>query len=496
MKIKAFKSVKVEEITKKKPKNKVKPVKNYEKPQEGLFVKLAKPVEDDDNPKKFTRSTLKTKNNTIKAAKNSFSDDITKIDADADIKANVESDIILQALKVLRKLAQISDKKRNVLFDEAKPIALQIECIKIPDCVSRKLRFTLPHWLVTDTSEVCLFVADLKKGSRRDHEPTIHHYEDFLKEKGISCIKTVIPMRQVRVEYDQMEMKRRLLTQYDFFLADARISGLLAHKLGVTFSRKNQMPTPIKIDSANLKDTIEKALHKSVMKLHGTGHTYSLHVANGKHSDEEACENIQAVLLQLAKQFPGFWENIRAVHVKHPLSMAIPIYMTLKNKNTVEKTVIQPLLPATEMVEDELTTILGAKVKVYPGGRVKVRVDKSELDEESDQPQQPKSKKNRNKKSAKTEDVAVSQPKKRKTSNNSESIELAETPKCELNGNSFNSTLSEEAESQISNEDEESDDESNIDVSVNDDEVNEESDGTEDIEDSDEEDDDDESASE
>lgn len=137
MKSKPF-SVKVEKVAKKNSS------KNKVKPHEGLFVKLVKPVENDDNPIKLTRSTLKIKKSTSKTAKSSCSDNKTKMDSNAEIKSNVESDVVLKALKVLRKLAQISDKKRNVLFDEAKPVALQIECIKIPDCVSRKLRLYVP----------------------------------------------------------------------------------------------------------------------------------------------------------------------------------------------------------------------------------------------------------------------------------------------------------------------------------------------------------------
>lgn len=142
-------------------------------------------------------------------------------------------------------------------------------------------------------------------------------------------IKSIIPMRQVRVEYDQLEMKRRLLTQYDFFLADGRISGLLAHKLGTTFYKKKQLPTPLNMESKDLNETIKSALHKTVMNLHGTGHTYALNVANGNHSAQEACENVHSVLLQLVNQFPGGWNNIRSLHLKHPLSMAIPIYVSL-----------------------------------------------------------------------------------------------------------------------------------------------------------------------
>lgn len=142
-------------------------------------------------------------------------------------------------------------------------------------------------------------------------------------------IKTIIPVRQLRVEYDQIEMKSRLLTQYDFFLTDARVSGLLAHKLGAVFFKKNQLPTPIRMDAADLKQEIDKALHKTVMRLHGEGTTSSLRVGNGKQTPKQICENIQAVVLQVAEKFPGGWNNVRSIHVKTPRSLAIPVYLTL-----------------------------------------------------------------------------------------------------------------------------------------------------------------------
>lgn len=138
-----------------------------------------------------------------------------------------------------------------------------------------------------------------------------------------------MPVRQLRVDFDQMEMKRRLLTQYDFFLADARVSGLLAHKLGMTFFRKNQMPTPVRIHEGNVKQSIEKALHKTTMKLHCAGNTYAMRVAHGAHSEKEACQNVQAVLSQLDRQLPGGWDNVHSIYLKNPLSLAIPLYVTL-----------------------------------------------------------------------------------------------------------------------------------------------------------------------
>lgn len=135
--------------------------------------------------------------------------------------------------------------------------------------------------------------------------------------------------RQVKVEYSQAEMKRRLLTQYEFFLADGKISKMLSQKLGRKFFIKNQLPIPVNMNKDDLKGEIDRALHKTPLPIHGNGTTFTLRVANMQHSDKQVIENVQAILTQVAEQFPGGWKNIRSVHLKAPLSMAIPIYVTL-----------------------------------------------------------------------------------------------------------------------------------------------------------------------
>jgi hypothetical protein len=50
----------------------------------------------------------------------------------------------------------------------------------------------LPHPLIDESSNVCLFVPDLKKGSHEDHEPTIEHYKNFLEKNNVIGISQVI----------------------------------------------------------------------------------------------------------------------------------------------------------------------------------------------------------------------------------------------------------------------------------------------------------------
>ena len=48
----------------------------------------------------------------------------------------------------------------------------------------------LPHSIHYETREVCLFVKDLDK-TDREYEKTVQHYQDLLRQNGITCISKV-----------------------------------------------------------------------------------------------------------------------------------------------------------------------------------------------------------------------------------------------------------------------------------------------------------------
>ena len=50
----------------------------------------------------------------------------------------------------------------------------------------------LPHPLIDKSSDVCLFVPDLKRGKNEDHEPTVEHYKELLEKNNITAISQVI----------------------------------------------------------------------------------------------------------------------------------------------------------------------------------------------------------------------------------------------------------------------------------------------------------------
>jgi ribosome biogenesis protein UTP30 len=98
----------------------------------------------------------------------------------------------------------------------------------------------LPHCPLPDPYEVCLFVKDLQKGIKADHEPTLQHFQALLKEHGVANIAQVIPLRELKVEYKQYESKAKLCHRFDRFLADERIVRFLPPFLGKAFYKRKR----------------------------------------------------------------------------------------------------------------------------------------------------------------------------------------------------------------------------------------------------------------
>lgn len=183
--------------------------------------------------------------------------------------------------------------------------------------------------MISSTDDIAIFVKDLKKGRKRDPEITVRHYEDIFQKHGITQIKAIIPINQVKTEYRQFEMRRRLFNSHDYFLVDGRISGHIAHLLGKQFREKRKLPTSVHMGKKNLKEVIDNALRKTCIQIHGHGDSSIIQIGTCSMKVEDIADNILAVIEDLSKNFPGGWENIRSLRIKTPLSLAIPIYISL-----------------------------------------------------------------------------------------------------------------------------------------------------------------------
>lgn len=251
------------------------------------------------------------------------------VSATLEEKYHIQVDTVISAFNGVVKLLDLHLKKTNELFDDEQPVFLQITCIKIPVCPERILRIPLKHSLLTDSSDICLIVPDVRGIPIKEYERVVEHYEQNLHSKNVKNIKTIMPYHQLKYEYGQFELKRRLVELYDVFLVDGKISGYVVHQLGKIFYDKRKLPVPIRLQVPNLKESIDKALHKTALPLHGKGDTYVVQVGHSKMDVVKIVENVYAVIESLEKEFPGGWENIRALYLKGTKTESVPIYFTL-----------------------------------------------------------------------------------------------------------------------------------------------------------------------
>ncbi|XP_012934714.1 ribosomal L1 domain-containing protein 1 [Aplysia californica] len=274
------------------------------------------------------------------------------------------------AVGTLVQLAKKLEKKS--LVDEVNQVQMQICLKKIPPR-EKIVKLKLPHSLRHENMEVCLFVKDLDREDR-DYEPTVRHFQEMLKKHGVSCVAEIIPLKSLKTEYKPYEAKRNLSNAYDVFLADARVVRLLPTYLGKHFYGKRKTPIQVNLQAKRLKEEIDAALDNSRCVISNRGASSLAIVANLEMGKAEVTDNVISSVGQLSQAVPGGWNNIKQLSVKTPLSTSIPIYLAAGGPQEVT---IPKENADKEVVEaEEISTLLGAKVKVYPSGDVEVIKDR------------------------------------------------------------------------------------------------------------------------
>uniref|UniRef100_A0A2S2QGF6 Ribosomal L1 domain-containing protein 1 n=1 Tax=Sipha flava TaxID=143950 RepID=A0A2S2QGF6_9HEMI len=263
-----------------------------------------------------------------------------------------------------------STQSKTELWDEPTPIHLVITAVKMGVGPKRVLRIALPNSLITDTTDICLIVPDLIRGRNVDHEKTYHHYKDLLAQKGIKNIKTILPARQIRVEYNEYEARRNLCHSHDVFLIDQKISAFMVKKLGKEFYIKRKFPITVKLNKKHLKEELESKLHKTSFFLDYKGTTKTVQVGHMQQTPKQVAQNIIAVFKYLEYNYPGGLKNIRTLLIKTPTSESLPIYYSMISRNEVKGPYSKSqLFSKAKEVEGEL---FGKRVLVKPNGDVTV----------------------------------------------------------------------------------------------------------------------------
>lgn len=321
----------------------------------------------------LNKNYLRTKNE----EKKETSDSITKITKKKKTKyimpsKSITNELVEQCLLVLEQL-KMNTKKKNAIFDEETQIFAEINCIKIQNSKGN-IKFVFPHSTCFSTNEVCLVTPDIKKGRKHDHEPTVDRWEELLRNANVTTVKTILPVRQLKVEYDQYELKRRLLTQHDFIMVDTRVLNHVSHLLGKMFFKKHNMIIPVRLnENEKIKKDIDIGLRTAMLRLN-IGPTSTIVVGHTGMPREQIKENVLSLIQQLKNKYPGGEANIRSLALKLPLSLSLPLYITLRPSNLINPPKLVHKKPKNfAVVEDELSTIPDSTVKVAPDGTVHVK---------------------------------------------------------------------------------------------------------------------------
>lgn len=207
-------------------------------------------------------------------------------------------------------------------------------------------KIAIPHSLNTNSNaRICLITADPQRT-----------YKDIVASPAFPAelgarISKVVGVSKIRSKWSQYEAQRKLLAEHDIFLADDRVITALPKLLGKTFYKSTtKRPVPIslqevpKTDGKRIKKAkgeasrgaatpkaiateIEKALNGTLVHLSPSTNT-SVRVGYANWDAEKLAENIEAVAaVMIEKYVPKKWHGVRALHIKGPETMALPIWL-------------------------------------------------------------------------------------------------------------------------------------------------------------------------
>jgi ribosome biogenesis protein UTP30 len=229
-------------------------------------------------------------------------------------------------------------------------------------------KISIPHSVNKSSSlNICLITADPQRSVK-----------DIIADPAFpstlsSRITRVIGLTKLKERYKSFESRRQLLSEHDVFLADDRIIMRLIETLGKIFYQSSKRPIPIriekieKVDGKRVKNKskapkeerkasfasplviakeIEKALNSAPVYLAPSTST-AVRVGTSALTPEQLVENVQTVVNGLTEKFiTKGWRNVKAIHIKGPTTMALPIWLAdelwLEETDVLEKTEEQP----------------------------------------------------------------------------------------------------------------------------------------------------------
>ncbi|RMZ76299.1 hypothetical protein DV737_g4901, partial [Chaetothyriales sp. CBS 132003] len=243
----------------------------------------------------------------------------------------------------------------------------------------RPSKAKVPHSLTSSSPSlsICLITADPQRAVKNIVADA--RFPADLATK----IERVIGLSKLQARYKTFEQRRELLSQHDVFVADDRIITRLPKVLGKVFyqgTAKRPIPVNIaliprddagnKVNKANKASKVAKAaasnqkgaadktalfaspdiVAKEVSRALDSvpislkqGTNAAIRVGLGSFTPEQLVDNINAVVDHvIEKHVVKGWRNVKAIHIKTPTSMAVPIWLADELWTDTSKVIDQP----------------------------------------------------------------------------------------------------------------------------------------------------------
>ncbi|KAJ8061860.1 hypothetical protein OCU04_009651 [Sclerotinia nivalis] len=252
---------------------------------------------------------------------------------------------------------------------ESTPVWLTLTTKKhITDKTKLKpVKVAVPHSLNTSsTTSICLIVADPQRT-----------YKDIVASAAFPAelskrITKVVGVDKLKKKYKQYEAQRKLFAEHDIFVADDRIITLLPKLLGKNFYKSTtKRPIPVSIQAEAPKSEgkriarakgedapkaaepkkiaaeIEKAISSALLTLSSSTNS-AIRIGYASWDAAKLAENLEVVANTVIEKYvPKKWRGVRAIHVKGPETMALPIWLAdelwVEDEDVLDESVVREI---------------------------------------------------------------------------------------------------------------------------------------------------------
>ncbi len=214
---------------------------------------------------------------------------------------SVPREAVLEAVREARERS----KKRN--FTQSFELIINLRDVDLRRPENRiNERVELPKGLGSKPQKVCVFASG-GMALRARREGADH----------------VITGEELKTYVDRRKELKKVLRDYDIFIAEAPLMPLIGRVAGPILGPKGKMPTPVP-PNAPLKEMIERHRRMVILRTRDKPHIMCK-VGDETMSDEDVAENIEAVVSTVVAKLKKGIRNIKSIYVKTTMGEAVEV---------------------------------------------------------------------------------------------------------------------------------------------------------------------------